>query len=292
MLNIIEKILFEKFSEMPPFIRVLTYLVMLVLFIYLLLAPNFIDGHLKIKDPNTSRLIDYRGAELRMHIEGRTYKFTADEHGYWSIPVVSKLPKGFEFDVHDIDNDIWHKVKLSFFHIWLNKTCELEINNDPPTIYMVYNRDNDKLYSRLFYGFIQYIPIKSKQALAAELMNPVQLPLSLSEIEKARIKNSILLKISEITGKQLNEINQYFPLTGKKSPTYIQKIKLIQELEQEFSLVIPDEHWKYMENAGQLIDYLQKRQILFKNKPNSYRKEDWPAIQRSFPPNRRPIFKR
>jgi hypothetical protein len=51
----IEKLLFDKFSQMPAPIRVLAYLVFLGPFVYLVLAPRFVDGQLVVRDSSTGR---------------------------------------------------------------------------------------------------------------------------------------------------------------------------------------------------------------------------------------------
>jgi len=291
MFNFIEKILLEKFSEMPKLVRIMTYLVILFLFVYLILIPKFTDGHLAIKDPTTGKSIDYRGAELRMHVEGRTYKFTANEDGYWSIPVVSKLPEGVEFEVHDVDNDMWHSVKLSLLEVWQKGSHKLEITNNPPSIKIVSSGGSGKLPSRIFCAFNKWLSIQSTQALAGE----VQLPLSttfpsLTQAEKEHIRTSVIGHVSRIMGKKPNEVGLKFSLTGTKAPTYTQRIQIIDALEKEFNLMIPDEHWKSIETVGQLIDYIEKRQIIFKSKQQL--PEDWQGIQKSFPAEERPEFKR
>jgi len=291
MLNFLEKILFEKFSEMPAFVRVLTYLIMLVLFVYLLLVPKFTDGHLAIKDPTTGRSIDYRGAELRMNVEGRTYKFTANEDGYWSIPIVSKLPEGIEFEVHDVDNDIWYPVKLSLLQVWQKGPHKLEITDNPPSIKIVSSVDSGKLAPWFSYAFSHWLSIKSTQALAGELqLPPNAMVLSLTSAEKARIRSSVIDVVSKITGKRPNEIGPDYSLTGEKAPTYVQRIQIIEALEKEFNLMIPDEHWSSLDTTGQLIDYVEKRQIILKSKQDL--PKDWQGIQQSFPPEERPKFKR
>jgi hypothetical protein len=291
MFNFIEKILLEKFSEMPKLVRIMTYLVTLFLFVYLLLIPKFTDGHLAIKNPTTGRLLDYRGAELRMNVEGRTYKFTANEDGYWSIPIVSKLPEGLEFEVHDIDNDMWLPVKLSLLEVWQKGPHKLEITNNPPSIKIVSSGGSGKLSSRIFYAFNEWLSIQSTQALAGELQLPPSTTFSsLTQAEKEHIRTSVIGHVSRIIGKKPNEVGLNFSLTGTKAPTYIQRIQIIKALENEFNLMIPDEHWKSIETVGQLIDYIEKRQIIFKSKQQL--PEDWQGIQKSFPAEKRPEFKR
>jgi len=249
------------------------------------------DGHLSIKDPTTGRSIDYRGAELRMNVEGRTYKYAANEDGYWSIPIVSKLPEGLEFEVHDVDNDMWHPVKLSLLQVWQKGPHKLEITNSPPFIKIVSSVDSSKIGPRISIAFSHWLSIKSTQALAGELQLPPNvMATSLTNAEKVRIRSSVIDVVSKIIGKKASEIGSNYSLTGDKAPTYVQRIQIIEALEKEFNLMIPDEHWKSLETTGQLIDYVEKRQILLKSKQEL--PKDWQGIQQSFPPEERPRFKR
>jgi hypothetical protein len=67
------------------------------------------------------------------------------------------------------------------------------------------------------------------------------------------------------------------------------RIQLIEKLELHFEYKIPEERWKILKNAGQLVNSIQQRNILLKRFPKLKGKTDnWPTIQQSFPADQRP----
>jgi acyl carrier protein len=286
-MNFIEKILFEKFPEMPKAVRIAVYLTVLLLYVYLLLVPRFINGHLAIEVPGTGKSIDYRGAELRVNVEGRTYKFTANEDGFWSIPIVSKLPEGVEFEVRDPDHDTWHCVTLSVADVWGTKSHKLKVTNASPFVKVVSQEEGKRLFS----GILQTVTrwLSSDSVEAAEIRLPANVrPSVLTAEEKASIQQSVIGYVANITGKKAHEVSLNFSLLGPKGPSYVQRIQIIKALEAKFNLTIPDEHWKSLGTVGELADYIEKRQVLVRSKQNLPR--DWEGLQKTFSPNERPLF--
>lgn len=293
MLSVIEKFLFQQFPKMPQPVRVLTYLVMLVLFSYLLLIPKFIDGHIKVFVPSAGAMKDYRGAQLRMAVDGRIYKYCANEDGFWSLPVISKLPNAVVFEIYDKDKDEWHKLELSFLQVWQKGPYEIEVRDKPPFV-SIAHRSKSSLVSHLYYVMNDLFSFFSRDALAGMLYLPSsKLSSSLSDNEKTEIQEKVLRIISKSLNKPLRKISMNTPLTGQGAPSNSEKILFISELENAFTLKIPDEHWQAFETVGQVVDYIKKRIILQKNSnnKNSNAGKDWEAIKNSYPTKSRPAYK-
>ena len=89
----------KKFSEMPLWVQIITYFVLLALYVYLFLCPRFVNGQMVVKTGHGG-LIPYRGVDLQISVEGRVLKFKTNESGYWSIPVVSMLPDSIRLQVY------------------------------------------------------------------------------------------------------------------------------------------------------------------------------------------------
>jgi hypothetical protein len=278
MLSFLEKILFEKFREMPKFVRVTAYLVFLFVFVYLLLMPRFIDGHLSIKDPESGKLLDYRGAELRMQVEGRVYKFAANEDGFWSIPVVSRLPAAVDVQVFHEDMGQWLKIHFTPFLVWKSELHEVVISDSLPHIKITTTASPEMT-----------------EAHAAELELQGGLGFdSLGNDELLRIRKRVLSTVSVAVKKGIDGIGDDYPLVGTGSPSYVQRIKIIDSIEKEFGFRIPDEHWRSFRNVGQLADYVQKRRKIVKSRIWREKRPpvEWPDLQESLPPGQRPIFRR
>ncbi len=309
MLRYIENFLFRQFPNQPLWVRVLTYLALLSVFIYLVLIPRFIDGQLVVKDESTGGLVPYRGASIQLQVDGRDYKFTSNESGYFSIPIVSRLPEPVEFQVFHVDKAQWFKVTLTALEAWGARSRTIEISNSAPFVKIASSAGRDDqsalahLLSRLTIpgipnaeaGTLVLPDVPPSPPVPAQLGQenaPGQGALSSPQSESARIRDIVIRAISTVTGKQPNQIGDNFPLSGAEGPTYVDRIKIIEEIESQIILKIPDEHWKAIENVAQLVNYIQQRNLLQQRYPNlKGGPSDWPSIQQSVPSDQRPVFK-
>ena len=64
----VESLLVGKFASLPVWVRVVTYLVMLLLYVYLTLTPSFIWGECLIKDQDGS-VTPFRGGAVHCVID-------------------------------------------------------------------------------------------------------------------------------------------------------------------------------------------------------------------------------
>lgn len=280
----IEKTLIDRFSQMPPWVRVLTYLILLALYVYLYLAPRFIDGQLLVRDPDTHGYLAYRGAEIQMYVDGRLYKFQANEEGYWSVPVLSRLPEDVEIQVFHQDRHQWFTLKFTPPEIWGTKLHRVEVTDSKPYL-LLGSRQQEKLAGRL-----AALPFLA-EASAAELLLP-SLKRQKTAHPSGAVTSEVVNALSASTGKSPAQITPGLKLTGPDGPSYVQRIKTIQALEKSFGLSIPDEHWKSIETVKELDDYLEKRKQLqaapqLQQKPAN---ASWEHIQQAFPAGQVPIF--
>ncbi len=311
MLTNIESFLFKQFPNQPLWVRVLAYLVLLGVFVYLTLIPRFIDGQLVVKDQSTGGLIPYRGANIQMQVEGRDYKFQSNEGGYWSIPIVSKLPAPIEFQVFHEDKGQWFKVRFTAVEAWRSGPRQVEISNSSPYISVATSLTPDTKSAMI--DMFNRLPIPGvSDAFAGTLVVPYPAaepteksarpaPASSSEsgeppvLRQARdtnVRKTVVLEISKVTGKSPSQIGDDYPLVGDQAPSYIERIQIIDKLERQFELKIPDEHWKSLTTVAQLTSYIQQRILLQQRYPHlKTETNDWATTQQSLPPEERPVFK-
>jgi acyl carrier protein len=307
MLSNIETFLFKQFPNQPLWVRALAYLVLLGVFVYLILIPRFIDGQLVVKDPSTGGLIPYRGANIQMQVDGRDYKFKSNEGGYFSIPIVSKLPSPVEFQVFHEDKAQWFKVKFTAIDAWGTESRQVEISNNTPYVQVASLPSTDAT-SMLSSIFNQLGLLNFPNAYAGELVVPspslaesdnsvteqtgTGAPLAQQSQEDTSVRITVTQEISKVLGKTPDQIDEAFPLIGDQAPSYVLKIQIIEKLEQDFELKIPDEHWKVLTNVGELVNYIQQRNLLQQRFPSLQTKsDDWPTIQQSLPSEQRPVFR-
>lgn len=295
MIFALEKFLFDKFGQMPLAVRVFTYLFILFLFTYLLLVPRFINGELvyKFKDGST---IPYIGGDLQMSVEGRLLKFKANEGGYWSVPIVSRLPRAVSVKFHHIDADRWYTVDFKAKGFWFKDMFQVEVTDKPPKVQLSARADNKGFLPALYVALGQIFSSRLSSAEAAELILPrdmVSHEIDTRELEY--IKNEIIKTVSNISGKELSQVTPSSRLVADMKVTYVQRIKIIKVLERKFNLQIPYEHWNYLHTVSELVDYIHKRKIIEKTKEyesSEEKPQNWQSIQEEAPLEKRPIFKR
>jgi hypothetical protein len=280
MLDVLEKFIFTNFRGMPKWVRVSTYLFMVLLFAYLLLLPRFIDGQLVAVDGKTSGFVPYRGVELQMQVDGRDYKFRSNENGYWSVPVVSRLPGDVELQVYHEDKAQWFQLKFTAAQIWKGRAHRVEISGDAPFVKLA---EAPAPLAALLPSAHASLILPPGDVAAPPKPVPAAVP-DLKDFEREVAAAASAVLGAKVGGELL--------LKGSTAPTYLQRIQLIERLEKKYGFSIPDEHWRSMSTGTELADYLRKRQLLNQSNPQLTRdpKASWPAIQQSFPPEQRPVF--
>jgi hypothetical protein len=82
----------ERFLHMPAWVQISTYLSFVMLFIYLLTAPRFLDMRLVSNDYGDQFPIG--GAQIEIEIEGRVLILLTDSRGRFSVPISTNYPIG------------------------------------------------------------------------------------------------------------------------------------------------------------------------------------------------------
>ncbi len=77
---------------MPPWVQISTYISFVVLFMYLLTAPRFLDMRLVSNDYGDEFPIG--GAQIEIEIEGRVLILLTDSKGRFSVPISTNYPIG------------------------------------------------------------------------------------------------------------------------------------------------------------------------------------------------------
>ena len=86
------KFIKDRFLLMPPWVQISTYLSFVILFIYLLTAPRFLDMRLVSNDYGDEFPIG--GAQIEIEIEGRVLILLTDSKGRFSVPISTNYPIG------------------------------------------------------------------------------------------------------------------------------------------------------------------------------------------------------
>ena len=109
--------LISKFSVVPPWLRNISYLVVLFLMAYLVLAPRVITGQV-VALTDKGGWVAYPGTDIQTHVQGHVMRFMTNESGRWSIPVFNRLPGSTMLQVYHQDEHAWYDVKVKFLDLW------------------------------------------------------------------------------------------------------------------------------------------------------------------------------
>lgn len=282
----IEAFLVDKFFRMPKKVRVITYYVFLFLYVYLILVPKFMNGQLVAKT-ETGGLIPYRGVDLQTYIEGRVLKYKSNEDGFWSIPIISLLPHPVRIQVYHEDEGVWFPVdfsRMDFWKFWLQDSFQFVITNNPPGVNLA--------------ELSTWVEPSQAEASVAilrrrrlETINPTD---TLDNKVIQNIQEQVFQVVSEVLKIPPQDLKLDFRLVGDSGPTYIQRIQIVEKLEKTLEVKIPDEHWRSFYTIGELIKYLEAREVIkniIEKEGKSPTPSDWPSIQQNAPPDQIPIFK-
>jgi len=282
MLAALEQLLAQKFSQLPLAARVVAYFVLLFAFVYLLMVPRFIDGQIVAHgtDPG-SGLIPYRGGQIQTQIAGRTYKFVADEEGYFSIPLVSLVPHRIELQVLHADRSEWFPVTFGAADAWSSAAQRIVVSDGKPFVHL---EQPEAPLKRL----AQAMAAPIATAMAAELVVP---RVGAAAADRNRVLAEVTGVVARVTRRPGAAISPTTPFSAPGGPSYVQRIEIVGFLEHRYAVSIPDEHWKAVANVGELADYVTKRQAL----RSAYPKlrgiaRSWPEVQQALPEGERPVF--
>lgn len=273
----------KKFSEMPIAVQIFTYVVLVLLYVYLILVPRFVNGQLITKDSNGG-ILPYRGVPLQMSIEGRVFKFKSNESGHWSIPLISMLPRDVRIQFYHEDAAVWREVVLSSVDAWTTDEFRVEVIDADPWVKIEQVSNSKSGLSLAFEALLGETAHAGRLVLPEELDDEDVAEASTRE----EYENTVYdIAVNEIAS--LNNVSADTPFSGKDGLKYIDRIRVIERLESELNVYVPDEHWRSFSNFGQLSEYMYSRKKLQFYTPessNSKQRVSWPEISQSIGPEK------
>ena len=246
---------------MPTWVKVSTYLLLLVATVYLYLAPRFVTGQIVARTP-AGGYVPYRGVSIQTHVAGHTLKFTTDEDGYWTIPIVDRKPGEVTLQVYHEDDHscslfpLVHRSldrKFSCCCIRAKPFVSLEVVAITSLKQVV-----DKSFSEDFCR-----PAQAAELTYSKHQSIEQTP----EVEQAfrtQVLEDVRDVVLDVTKLSLAELNELTSLEREQGLGYVQKIQVIEKLEAAYKIKIPDEHWRQFRNIGGLATYIADRKDLEK----------------------------
>jgi hypothetical protein len=293
-----------KFDKMPLWVRVITFLIIVLLIVFLVLylaysslTPKFVYGRFMQKDAHGGR-VPIPEIVIEMSEQGHNLKFVSNEDGCWVAPLMNRLP-------HDVQIEVLHPDYQSLFSLTFKaqevflkqgKTFNIEIAKDSPYVKLAaLDPRSSGLSERVLAAVLRPNLLQPPSAFAGELKLPEPIQTNdscaLSIQEKDSIKVKVVRTVSKYLSSPVQSVEDTLPLSA---PTvyYVEKVQIVKALETEFKLNIPPEHWKYLNTVGELVAYIQKRIILQGYLEKEMKVKDipksWYSIQKLFPVERAP----
>jgi hypothetical protein len=286
-----------QYSRLPQWAKVVTFFIVLLLNIYFLVTPRFVNGQVVAKTPDGG-FVPYRGIELQTYSDGRTMKYRSNEDGYWSIPLVSRLPASLRIQVHIKDEHHWREVTINASDIWStpwSNEFRLTITEKPSGLQLERVATSShglemKSLASVFAGLVS-----ASHAAGLTLPPAVKESGDANAIaDKQRLDREIAQSFASITGKSASGNLARTAIGDESGLKYVQRIQLVQAIERSQNLKIPDEHWKPFTTLRELSDYVYRRKLLERHDPSAYRIKnayDWANRSANLPDEQRARYR-
>lgn len=320
-------LLVTKFDQMPRWLRVTTYLVLLVLVVYLYLSPQFITGQV-IAKTSAGGYVPYRGTLIQTEVKGHILRFKTNEFGYWSIPIVSKLPGSIDIQVFHQDDASWFPLRINSADMWYRR-FRIVINSKKPLVSLeVVESDRPTTIGTNLLAAVRKFMARPaladegrketpgagtgarklapgpKQSTVGQTQRQALPGLKWFGVEPGKgpsssvpdaIKNYIKGIVADVVGIPSTSVSNDFRLTGSAGITYVNRIQIIEAIENQYKFKIPDEHWRELITVEEIENYVHSREALAKAYPivkEVKNPNDWYQFQRAFPKQVKPVFKK
>ena len=284
------------FGSLPTPARVAAYFMVLVLVIYLMIAPRYVTGQV-VAETGNGGYVPYRGVDLQTRVGGPTMKYKTNSDGDWAIPVVSSIPGGaIIVQVFHEDAGSWFDVPIPWDDTWRvlrGESFRITIKNNPSGVVITAIENRTEEFLLKLADSIVPVVTAGQLLLPKEVVDNSD-PMAASSLQ-VEMNSSVIESYREVARSTTTAQPSLDWKVNKKSGlTYVERIQLIESLEKKHDLAIPDRHWQSMDNLGELADYLVKRKILEKADPKNYKiksSDKWADIDTKLPVNKRPSFK-
>jgi acyl carrier protein len=283
------------FNEMPPSVRVLTYLVIVFLFAYGTIQPHTVTGRIVVKDPR-GREIHYRGQEIMADFGDKPMKHRTNEDGIFVVPAPRVGTLKIRVDLAPLDpngEEDWRPVTIGPGDYWLKDIVELVYSKKNRKLKIAGNPSEPattQIVQGLF-GRSAHAGMITKKIREGRTGDAPWTKSKDPELAK-KVRRRIALIVGEIVGKAPSTIGDNFPFRPRaREISFFDLLVVIDDVEKAFKIKIPDDHWKALRNVGELSAYVVKR-INISDHYKIKRSENWRKVQRSIPKQDRPVFKR
>ena len=253
-LTLVEKTIFGKFSQMPLWVRIITYLLFVILYVYLLISPKVLGGTIRIITNDGEG--PYLGQPILYHIEDRSLKVYTNEDGEWSIPIANPLSTNIRIEIFNKESKKYISYTANLKEIWLERHIGLLLNDGKllKQAYIRENRNTKNRFANILFGNRLYAQVFNVPNFIRETIKPL------------KTKEQLISEVCEIfSGLAIiptEKINKSTEVFDEKNITVNNQFILYSKITKIYNLSIPNEQWDMLKTINDLSEYIYER-LLF-----------------------------
>ncbi|MCG8558265.1 MAG: acyl carrier protein [Hyphomicrobiales bacterium] len=241
---------------MPAWVRIVLIFFNIFLIAWILISPRLLVGHM-VARTDDGRWMPVRGLEMHIMLLGRVHKFKTNEDGYWFLPLASAFPNKLDILVRDPDLDGYRNFQVDTSDIWVHDVIRVEKIDDDPYFRVGTSlaglSAHESHTTRLSYHYVLFDKAHARN----------QFKLAIAEPPKETGSEDIIISIiAKILNKSTRDIEPESNLYTDLNARYLDIIGIILNIESEFKISIPDEHWKNFRTVQDIRVYVKRWKFL------------------------------
>lgn len=237
-IDFMRKILIDKFGDMPLWVRVTTYLVVLVVSIYILLRPNFLYGIVVASNGEYEK--PFRDGSVEVIYDSQGVEFQINERGLFAIPLFSKIPQDLELRFN-VDGERY-PVKIGAMNVLFPRRIKIFVEPGEPPRFRLASPETVTAGLFDFPGF-------GGTALAqpaSQAPSPAQ----------RRAEPSVDAIIHEVTQDGRDGAFPQLQANAELSGNAISRSLIVGAIEDAYGIAIPAHDWQRLRTVADIEAYV------------------------------------
>jgi|GEM_PF-5088743 len=261
MLSAIYEGTFRLLGDMPRWAKIAFFFILIALMVYVLLSPRLVVGSVRAM-VDEEKFKPVRAMSIQTQIMGHTHKVTTNDEGTWAIPLASAFPKKLELLLLFDDVAAIEPVKIDTMDLWIHDSVVIYVKGNEVDRVEIASSTTGRISSAL-----TWIASLAGTAALADDTAPVPAddaaPDTAPPAELSPSPDDVRATVVEILAREATTDAG----SGSADNQILNRQNVIELIEKEFSLPIPDEHWQKLKTAEDLAGYVDTRLELNKSVP-------------------------
>lgn len=256
MLSAIYEGTFRLLGDMPRWAKIAFFFILIALMVYVLLSPRLVVGSVRAM-VDEEKFKPVRAMSIQTQIMGHTHKVTTNDEGTWAIPLASAFPKKLELLLLFDDVAAIEPVNIDTMDLWIHDSVVIYVKGNEVDRVEIASSPTDAIS-----GALTWIASLAGTAALADDTVPVPAD-NAPPAELSPSSDDVRATVVEILSREATTDAE----SGTSDSQLLNRQNVIETIEKEFSLPIPDEHWQKLKTAEDLAGYVDTRLELNKSVP-------------------------